>query len=114
MQAGRLRQRVRIEKNVPVQDSYGEPIAGWSAVVTVWAEVRMTGGRERFVPGADQEVAAVSHRVKMRVREDVVLSPKTHRLVFGTRVLDIEAVVDPDGRGREVLCYCSERVGDVA
>jgi len=74
VQAGRLRQRVRIEKNVPVQDSYGEPIAGWSAVVTVWAEVRMTGGRERFVPGADQEVAAVSHRVPRWVLVLVVMS----------------------------------------
>lgn len=74
--------------------------------------LRMVGGRERFVPGADQEVASISHRIKMRERSDIVLSPKTHRLVWGTRVFDVEAVVDPDGRAREVLCFCNERVGE--
>lgn len=107
MRAGRLRVRITIESRALVQDALGQAVESWSTVATVPADVRMAGGGERFVRGADQEQAAVDYVVRMRYRSDV--TPLT-RLVWGSRVLDIESAVDPDGHGRELVCRCVERL----
>lgn len=111
MQSGRLRNWITIQSRTLSQDALGGSVETWSALATVPANVRMVGQGERYIPSADQEVALVTHRVRMRYRDDV--SP-LNRIVYGTRVLDIESAVDPDGRSRELVCMCSERVGETA
>lgn len=112
MRIGPLRHRVTIQVKTSTQDSYNEPIPSWSAGTTVWARVAQQAGEEAFNAAADQEVATVMYNVTLRYRSDIILSPYTHRLVWGTKVLDILAVRDPDGRNAAVVCMCRERVGE--
>lgn len=107
MQSGRLRQRITIQTHTESRDALGASIWTWSTLAKVWAEVRMPYGSERFVSAADVEVAQVTHRVKIRYRDDV--SP-LNRIVWRSRVLDIESAVDPDGRRRELVMMCREQI----
>jgi SPP1 family predicted phage head-tail adaptor len=50
-------------------------------------------------------VAEASWQVRMRHR---ALSPAANRLVIDGRVFDVEVVMDPDGRRREVVALCRE------
>lgn len=109
MQAGRLRERVTLQANTPVQDAYGEPIDGWANVgtnPTVWANVASRASGERFISGAEQVQAAVSHTVRIRYRADVTV---LMRLVWRTnRYLYVQNVIDPDGRKADLILMCSE------
>lgn len=110
MQAGRLRTRVTIQKEVVTRDTFGAEVNPWVAVATVWASVLPAGRGNRgetFLPTADQMVAMNTHRV--RVRRRVGISPKM-RLVWGERVLAIESIEDPTGRGAELVLLCTEIV----
>lgn len=107
MQAGRLRERVVIQKEVVSRDSFGAEVNPWQDVATVWASVRPGASGERFISAADQMQATITHTVRIRQRAGV--SPKM-RLLWGSRVLNIQSVVDPDGRRREVLLLCEEIV----
>lgn len=65
----------------------------------------MTGTREAFAAQVDQVVAQVAWQVRMRDRQ---LSPATNRLRVGGREFDVQAVMDPDGRGAELIVLCRE------
>ena len=107
MRIGKLRQRVTIQKVTHSQDaSYGSTVETWADVGTVWADVRAATGRERFVSGANTEAATATHTVRMRYLDG--LSPVNHRLVWDSKVLDIEAVSDPTGRGAAMVVNCVE------
>lgn len=112
MQTGRLRHRVIIQSYTTTRATDGQELKTWGTLVTVWGEVMNAGGRERFVSGADQKVATATHKIRMRERSDLVLSPVAHRIKFGTRLFDIEAVTDADGRSREIHALCREVVGE--
>lgn len=112
MQAGRLRNLITIQQRTLTQDSLGGSVETWSTLAaSVPADVRMVGQGERYVASADQEVALVTHRVRLRYRSDVT---PLNRIIYGSRVLDIESAVDPDGRRRTLVLTCSERVGESA
>lgn len=103
MQAGRLRQRVRIQEPVDAQNGLGEMIRAWSTVATVWAAVEPLRGREFF--DAEQVQAEISHRVRLRYRPGV---DATMRVLFGSRVFQIQSVIDVDERRRELQLMCRE------
>lgn len=103
MQAGRLRKRVRIQTPVDAQNGLGEMIRAWSTVATVWAAVEPLRGREMF--DAAQVQAEISHRVQLRYRPGV---NTTMRILFGSRVLQIQSVIDVDERRRELQLMCRE------
>lgn len=108
MRIGPLRKRVTFRRNAgSTQDGYGQPIAAWQTVATVWAEVVPASGAERFVPGAAQETAVETYRVRCRYRSDV--TPGMQAL-YDTRVLDIERVNDPTGRRAELVVICRELI----
>lgn len=108
MQSGKLRQRVTVQLVTQTQDSYGEPVESWAEIDTVWAEVKPATGQERFVASADQQLATLTHVVNMRYLDG--LSPVNHRLLWGTRVLDIETVQDPTGRTATTKLLCREEL----
>lgn len=71
MRAGTLRERVTIQAATVSQDAYGEPIETWSNIgtnPTVWANVGSRASGERFISGAEQVQASVSHTVRIRYR----------------------------------------------
>lgn len=105
MKPGNLRHRVTIQQLTRTDDGAGGYIETWTAVATVWADVYPLKGNERYE--AQQVQANLSHRVTIRYRAGIVPSM---RLQYGTRTLNIEAVIDPEERHRELVLMCSEVV----
>lgn len=105
---GRLRQRITLQVSTPVQDAHGEPIDAWAnlaSVPTVWANIRVKPGGERFVSGAEQVQAEIIHTVTIRFRADI--TPKM-RVLIGARVLLVENVYDPTGEREYTILECRE------
>lgn len=102
---GKLRHRVTVQAPTETPDSTGQPVQTWSAVATVWASVEPSDGREYFL--ADQNRALVSHVVQART--NAAFSPK-RRLLYGTRVLGILAVLPDDLATGRVNLLCAEEV----
>lgn len=107
MQAGRLRELVTIQEQTVIRNSFGEEAVTWVEIAKVWASVLPGGSGERFLGGASREQATVSHTVRIRYRGGLV--PKM-RLLWEGRLLDIESIIDPDGRRRELVLLCHEVV----
>jgi SPP1 family predicted phage head-tail adaptor len=101
VRAGELRHRVTIQGRTITRNSYGEEKVDWMPVATVWAEVTDLSGREYFA--AQQVQAEVTTRIRIRYRPGV--APEM-RVVAGARTFDILAVLDPDGRRRELHLMC--------
>lgn len=103
MRAGDLRHRVTIQQAAETQSGSGAIGQTWSDVAAVWASIEALQGREVFA--AQQINAQVSSRITIRYRAGII--PKM-RMVFGARTFNIEAVIDPDGRRRELQLLVSE------
>jgi len=103
MRIGKLRHRVAIQAKaepVPV-DATGQSQPSWSTLTTVWASIEPAGGKEFY---AGQQVnAEVSHKVTIRYYADLTTA---HRLLFGSRIFDINYIRNVDERKvyQELLC----------
>jgi SPP1 family predicted phage head-tail adaptor len=105
MQAGRLRHRITLQEERPTRDSYKAEVLGWVDVATVWAAVEPLRGREYF--SAQQVNSEVSHRVTIRYRSGVT---SAMRVLFGSRVLQIDGVINVNEQNRELQLMCIEGV----
>lgn len=107
MMAGDLRHRLTIQAPLPTANADAGLSDNWTTVATVWAAVEPLSGRSYFT--AQQAASEVTHRVRMRYRTG--LRPEM-RLLYGTRHLYIEAIIDPGERHAELEVMCREVVGD--
>ena len=105
MRAGPLRHRITIEAPVETQTTDGSIVTTWQAFATVWASIEPLIGREYFAQQREQ--AAVSHRIRMRCQSGI-----THkmRIAWGTRIFEIESVLNVGERNREIVLMCQESV----
>ncbi|MCG3168188.1 MAG: hypothetical protein POELPBGB_03988 [Bacteroidia bacterium] len=101
--AGALRHRVILQTVTETRDAVGGVVESWATTATVWAAVEPLRGREFFQARAEQ--AGVDTRIRVRYRTG--LTPKM-RVSWGTHTYDIEAVIEPDSRRRELHLMCSE------
>lgn len=97
MGAGKLDQRVTIQRASVTRDAYGAETLNWADAVTVPAQVRERGGREPLL--ADRPVMVVAFEVTIRSGWNV-----THqdRLVWGPLTLQVETAT-PLPRGFQTL-----------
>lgn len=104
--AGMLNKRVTIQQLAaasPAQDEYGEPQASWTTFAEVWAAVEPIQGREFW---AQQQVQSeVNTRVRIRYRSGVT---ELMRVLYGSRVLVIQAIIDPKEAHEELQLMCAE------
>ena len=107
VRAGRLRHRVAIQSQSTTLDGYGESTGSWATDNTVWAAVEPVSGSERDI--GEGRTGVVSHRVVMRYLSTV--SPKK-RLLFGSRVLNIDSVLNVDERDERMSLFCVEEVAE--
>lgn len=105
MRAGELRHRITIQQKTVVRDTYGGETVTWTNTATVWAAVEPLSGREYF--SAQQVQAEVNHRIRIRYRAGITT---TMRVLWGTRVFDILAIINLQERGREIHLMCKEVV----
>ena len=107
IKAGKLRKRVTVQAKTAAADAYGEMVETWAESAVVWGELTalLTGTREAFGASGMQFEARVNYQCRMRHR---ALSPTTNRLVIDGKTFEITGVMDPDGRGSEILAMCYE------
>lgn len=106
MRTGRLRHRVEIQQLSTTQDGFGEAVETWTPVAKVWAEMipSLRATREAFAATSEQRSARLSMECRMRYLDG--LSPRETRLRWRGSEFEVEAVMDPDGRRRELLLLC--------
>jgi SPP1 family predicted phage head-tail adaptor len=99
------RHLVTIQQATETPDDYGAPVPGWATATTAWGEVVDLSGKEFFA--AQQVNAEVTTRI--RIRYTAGITPKMRAIANG-RTFDILAVLDPEGRKRELHLMCKEVV----
>ena len=103
MNTGRRDKKITIEASTSAVDAVSDSIETWATWKTVWAAVEPIGGRELM--SADRDVATGT----CRVRCDYFAGLTTrHRILYGERTLDINAVIDPAEQHEELEILCSE------
>ncbi len=110
MQAGKLQHRVTIQAATETASPSGAKSQVWNEYATVWAAVVPLSGRE--LVHAQQAQPDVTHKVTLRsggtVTRDLI-TPK-HRLLYGSRVLEILSVTDENENGFVLTLSCMESV----
>ena len=103
---GPKRRLIVIQEAVETQAADGSVVQTWTDYSVLWAEILPVTGRESFT--AQTESSTVTYKVRTRYVSGI--TTKMRVAVGDERVLDIEAVIDPDERNRELLLLCSEGV----
>jgi len=105
MRAGKLRHRIAIQQETATQDIYGAEVKTWTTKKELWAEIDPPKSREFFATGQTQ--AEVTTRVRIRYLPNVT---PNMRIKFGTRYLNINSIINPDERNKELIMMCNEWV----
>jgi SPP1 family predicted phage head-tail adaptor len=100
MHTNQFNRKVTLQVPAAGQDAYGEPLTGWTNVVTVWASIVDVTGREYLAAAATQN--AVQTKITIRHRSGVL---PAMRVVHGADVYSIEAVLGQGGT--ELLLMCT-------
>lgn len=110
MRAGQLNTWVTIQSRSDTRAADGSLVEGWAAIDSCWASVVDLRGREYLA--AQEAHADVSTRVWIRWRDDVTTTMRIQITGDRTRsrTLEIESVIDPDGRRRSLELMCREVV----
>jgi len=103
MKIGDLKHRITFQDSMKTPDGYKGSTESWTNFVTVWASVEPLSGREYFF--SHQVKAEVTHRVKIRYRDDITVKM---RIKFGARVLAVESILDIKERHEVLEIFCRE------
>ena len=101
---GDLRRRVTLQqRSSEAANSYGQASTSWTDVVSTWADIQPMNGRELMSAQAQQ--SEVTHQVEIRYRTGVL--PRM-RVVYQSRVFEIQSVIDVGMQHRRLTLMCSE------
>ena len=114
MYIGKLRHRISFEVISVAKDAYGqtgeavrEEIA--TPFATVWGKVEDIGGHELF--SSDELHTQITTRITCRwhpgLNEGMLARVAMDQ---ATRTFDVLSITDPDGRRRELVVECKERI----
>ena len=109
MQAGKLRERIEIQRKQVARDGFGAEQITWKHQAITWADVRSLDGTESVLSSVDQVMATITHSVLIRWSDG--LSPAM-RVIWRGRVLNILSIVEGDNRQRQLILKCAEYVGE--
>lgn len=108
VEIGRLNHRITVQQRTASKDDYGQELASWSDIATVWANVKPIGGREKLRAMAVESM--LTHTVLVRYRAEFA-SPKTmdaRRIMYGDRIFNITATRDVDEARKHIVFDCTE------
>lgn len=100
LQAGKLNQRIELQRRVTGRDGAGQPSTTWELVAPMWADVRNQGGLEAIKAGATTSVVQSSIRIRYRAGVDSGM-----RVLYDGRTYNILAVL-PDARRVHIDLVC--------
>ncbi|MBV1758134.1 MAG: phage head closure protein [Dethiosulfatibacter sp.] len=101
--SGKLNKRITIESRSKTQNSYGELLDTWTPLKNIWAGIDPLSGRDFVAAKADQ--SEISHEITVRDGKDI---KPNMRVVFGSRIFDIKAVLNINEAGREYVIMANE------
>lgn len=102
---GSLFHRFALEAPVRTPDGAGGATLTYALTSEVWGSLTATGGTKSAEAG--RLAGTVTHTVWLR--DGAGVTP-AHRLRLGTRIFEIQAVLDHTGRQRFLECRCKETV----
>lgn len=105
MRAGQLRHSIVIQRQASSLNSYAENEGTWSPWATVRAGIEPLSGRELIASG--QNLAQQNVRIVIRYRSGVTAQM---RVVWGTNLYNIQAVINPEHRNAmlELMCVLTD------
>ena len=104
MKIGRADRRVTIERATYTTNGYGERVASWATVTTVWAELMKSSGIGESITNA-QDVARQTLYFKVRSSTTTRGIKADDRLTYATRTYDIKGI-EEIGRNAELVIVC--------
>lgn len=104
---GDFDRRVTIQARSESRSASGAVLATWVDVATVWAAIEQLRGRELIA--AQAEGSEISGKIRMHYRSGVT---SKHRIVYGSRIFDIVAAVDPSDRHEVLELYVREGINE--
>lgn len=105
LRPGELNRRIKLQQRSTTKTDAGTEQTTWSDVATVWANVQPLSGRELMAAAAVN--AEVTHLIVIRYRPGVTARM---RAVYGTRIFDINAVIEPEMAHVSLELMCTEGV----
>lgn len=109
MRAGQLRHRVTFQTSTISPNAVGDPVQSWSDIGTVSARVEALAGKERF--SAMQQQADADYRIVCRYHSGLSGLAPEDRATWGDRTFDVKAVLNTEGRNRELQVFVTEHIG---
>lgn len=106
MRTGLLRHRVEIQALTVTEDEIGNQVEEWVKVAEAWAAIEPIQGNEKLTAAYMQ--AETTHKVTMRP-PGIEITP-AHRIIFGSRIFEIESVINVEERNRELVLMCVEKI----
>jgi len=105
MSPGQLDKRVSIQAidDTSPKSASGQPQKVWVTEATRWARIKTAQGRELY--RGQQVGASLTHEVTMRYYEGLTTA---HRLLYGSRVFDINFIENQNERGEWHVLLCKE------
>lgn len=103
--AGARDKRVTIQEKTITKDNIGNQVEVWHDITTVWAAIQPLSGREYWA--ARQVNAETTTKVTILYRRGVTAE---HRILYGSRVLEILEVVNPLEGNAELVLMCKEAI----
>ncbi|MFG1423910.1 phage head closure protein [Roseixanthobacter liquoris] len=101
--AGDLRHRIVHQTAVSLPDGAGGASTTYLAVDQIWGRIETPPGDPAL--SAERRMATLIHRITVRAPNTI---SRGDRLTLGARIFAVEALSDPDGRGRFTRCLCRE------
>ena len=108
MNAGDLRDRVTIQRATTADDGFGNVTNGWGDLLTVWANVRETPGKEIVAAGRIEASRTATIRVRASSQSRGVTA--ADRIIARGQDWNIRSVAAV-GDGRELIEFLCEAVG---
>lgn len=87
LETGKLTDRITVQSFTQSRDSFGQPIETWYDLVSLWAWVKYTSGKEFMSAGQQAETQA---SMRIRYRTDIDTSM---RVSFNAKLFNIKAVL---------------------
>jgi SPP1 family predicted phage head-tail adaptor len=106
MRTGRLRHRIKVEINKPVDSDFGEQVDDWKSERTVWGGIESLTGNQ--VISGQREIGEVTHKVVLRYYAG--LTTDNHRITHKGRAFTIVHINNRGGRNADMELLCKESV----
>jgi SPP1 family predicted phage head-tail adaptor len=101
---GAFTSKVNILKRSTARDSQGEFLAPDVFASKVWAKIQFIANK--YTEKQQQNVTEATHKVIIRYLDHVTSDMLVQN---GSKIFNIEAVIDPDDRKVELWMFCYER-----